>query len=147
MALNQQLRHSWCRWAGQSKHVRVLQLNLEAFDRLWSEFFPEEEPSLLQKASLRAAFKMCQEMTQPASTNNQATPASASSDPMANPGTWAESFPPKLDATVIDQMKTKFLASYPSELVNHDTMPSTRLLSLVHHQLGKKTMGLDPMEI
>ena len=119
-------------------------VNLEAFDRLWSEFFPEEEPSLLQKASLRAAFKMCQEMTQPASTNNQATPASASSDPMANPGTWAESFPPKLDATVIDQMKTKFLASYPSELVNHDTMPSTRLLSLVHHQLLKKQWAWIP---
>ncbi|CAL1162910.1 unnamed protein product [Cladocopium goreaui] len=119
-------------------------VNLEAFDRLWPEFFPEEEPSLLQKASLRAAFKMCQEMTQPALTNNQAAPASAVSDPMANPGTWAESFPPKLDAAVIDQMKTKFLASYPSELVNHDTMPSTRLLSLVHHQLGKKQWAWIP---
>ena len=87
---------------------------------------------------------MCQEMMQPASPSNPATTASASSDPLANPGTWAESFPPKLDATVIDQMKTKFLASYPSELVNHDTMPSTRLLSLVHHQLGKKQWAWIP---
>ena len=119
-------------------------VNLEAFDRLWSDFFPDEEPSLLQKASLRAAFKMCQELMQPASPSPSVPTASASSDPLANSGTWAESFPPKLDATVIDQMKTKFLASYPSELVNHDTMPSTRLLSLVHHQLGKKQWAWIP---
>ena len=35
-------------------------------------------------------------------------------------------------------MKAKFLANYPSELLNQDTTPSTRLLSLVHHQLSKK---------
>ena len=34
-------------------------------------------------------------------------------------------------------MKAQFLKNYPSELLNGDTTPSTRLLSLVHHQLAK----------
>lgn len=34
-------------------------------------------------------------------------------------------------------MKTQFLKNYPSELLNADTTPSTRLLSLVHHQVQK----------
>ena len=63
---------------------------------------------------------------------------------MTSQNSWAESFPPKLDSSVIDQLKAKFLASYPSELVNHDTMPSTRLLSLVHHQLLKKQWAWIP---
>ena len=48
------------------------------------------------------------------------------------------------DTAVIEQMESKFLASYPSELVNHDTMPSTRLLSLTHHQLAKKQWSWIP---
>ena len=119
-------------------------VTLEEFDKLWADFFPDEEPSVLQKASLRAAFKMCQSMTQLQSAGNPATANPLSSDTQATSGTWAESFPPKLDAAVIDQMKTKFLANYPSELVTHDTMPSTRLLSLVHHQLGKKNWSWIP---
>ena len=35
-------------------------------------------------------------------------------------------------------MKTQFLKNYPSELLTADTTPSTRLLSLVHHQLSKR---------
>ena len=35
-------------------------------------------------------------------------------------------------------MKEKFISCYPGEIVNHDTMPSTRLLSLVYHQSQRK---------
>ena len=118
-------------------------LDLEAFDRLWPEFF-SEEPTLLQKASLRAAVRMCHDLTQPATAVQAPVGGTTSSDASASTGTWAESFPPKLDTAVIEQMKSKFLASYPSELVNHDTMPSTRLLSLTHHQLAKKQWSWIP---
>ncbi|CAL1151367.1 unnamed protein product [Cladocopium goreaui] len=118
-------------------------LDLEAFDKLWPEFF-SEEPTLLQKASLRAAFRMCHDLTQPAPANQTPVGGTGASDASASAGTWAESFPPKLDTAVIEQMKSKFLASYPSELINHDTMPSTRLLSLTHHQLTKKQWSWIP---
>ncbi|CAL1140530.1 unnamed protein product [Cladocopium goreaui] len=118
-------------------------LDLEAFDKLWPEFF-SDEPTLLQKASLRAAFRMCHDLTQPAPANQTPVGGTATSDASASASTWAESFPPKLDTAVIEQMKAKFLASYPSELLNHDTMPSTRLLSLTHHQLSKKQWSWIP---
>ena len=87
-------------------------LDLEAFDKLWPEFF-SEEPTLLQKASLRAAFRMCHDLTQPAPANQTPIGGTATSDASASASTWAESFPPKLDTAVIEQMKAKFLASYP----------------------------------
>ena len=118
-------------------------LDMESFDKLWMELLPDEDLSLLQKASLRAAFKMCQDLT--LTTGAPSAPAAApASEATTGSGTWAESFPPKLDSAVIDQMKSKFLSSYPSELVNHETMPSTRLLSLVYHQLQKKQWSWIP---
>jgi len=119
-------------------------LDMQELDKLWPEIFPEEELGLLQKASLRAAFKMCQEITQPSVAMPAPASAPSASDALSSAGTWAESFPPKLDAALIEQMKSKFLTSYPSELVNHDTMPSTRLLSLIHHQLAKKQWAWVP---
>ena len=87
---------------------------------------------------------MCHDLTQPAPANQTPVGGTGASDASASAGTWAESFPPKLDTAVIEQMKSKFLASYPSELINHDTMPSTRLLSLTHHQLTKKQWSWIP---
>ena len=128
-------------WTAQS--FACVALDMESFDKLWMELLPEEELSLLQKASLRAAFKMCQDLT--LTTGAPSAPAVASaSDAMPSSGTWAESFPPKLDSAVIDQMKAKFHSSYTSELVKHETMPSTRLLSLVYHQLQKKQWSWIP---
>ncbi|CAL1132800.1 unnamed protein product [Cladocopium goreaui] len=129
-------------WTTQS--FACAALDLESFDRLWQDLFADTELSLLQKASVRAAFKMCQSALQSVAAPSAPSSASASGDPMTSQNSWAESFPPKLDSSVIDQLKAKFLASYPSELVNHDTMPSTRLLSLVHHQLLKKQWAWIP---
>lgn len=118
-------------------------LDLDGFDKLWPEFF-SEEPTLLQKASLRTAFRMCHGLTQPSPTPQAPNGGSVPSEATSASGTWAESFPPKLDTVMIEQLKSKFLASYPSELVNHDTMPSTRLLSLTHHQLVQKQWSWIP---
>ena len=123
-------------------------LDLESFDQLWLDFFPDEEPTLIQKACLRAAYKMCQELTNPVGATRLLLVLQHQFESMSSTSTWAESFPLKVDSAVIDQLKSKFLANYPSELVNHDTMPSTRLLSLAHHQLLKKQHTvLDSMEV
>jgi len=47
--------------------------------------------------------------------------------------------PPKLESGVLLAMKQKFISNYPSELIHADVFPSTRLVSLVHDQLTKKT--------
>ena len=67
-------------------------LDLEAFDKLWPEFF-NEEPTLLQKASLRAAFRMCHDLTHPAPATQSPVGGASASDASASAGTWAESFP------------------------------------------------------
>ena len=57
---------------------------------------------------------------------------------MEQSGSWLETFAPKLEAQTIKNLKSQFTTNYPSELLTVDTMPSTRLLSLVHHQLSKR---------
>ena len=109
----------------------------EALDSIWGELVPHDELTLLQKSALRAAFKRCRQALEPAASSGPNTTAPIPLEGMP-PSSWSESFAPKLDQAKISQLKEKFTACYPSELVNHDTMPSTRLLSLVYHQLQKK---------
>ena len=105
------------------------------FDSILPELLPNENLSLLQKARLRAAFVRCQSNPksddQPASA--QAVPKESSTG-----SSWTESFAPKLTNESIHDLKSKFLKNYPSELLTQETTPSTRLLSLVHHQLSKQ---------
>ena len=108
--------------------------DIHEFDTVLTELLPGNSLSLLQKAQLRAAFKKCQQVSNPA-------PASSSGEVPKEPSTpnsWSESFAPKLDNQAIHDMKAQFLKNYPSELLTADTTPSTRLLSLVHHQLTKR---------
>ena len=90
---------------------------------------------LLQQAALRAAFKQ-------AAFGNSSSSSPSSGPKLPDSGTaessWADTFAPKLDPQTIKDLKSKFLRHYPSELLNSEAMPSTRLLSLVHHQLVKK---------
>ena len=108
-----------------------------SMDEIWSELVPDFDLPLLQKSALRAAFKRCKQKIDP---SGSATPteAMASTDSAPATASWSESFAPKLDQAKINAMKEKFISCYPSEIVNHDTMPSTRLLSLVYHQLQRK---------
>lgn len=108
-----------------------------ALDPLWDELVPDQDLPLLQKAALRAAYKRCRQTSPSTAPASSAAGSPAASD-LANASSWSESFAPKLDQAKINQLKEKFISCYPSELVNHETMPSTRLLSLVYHQLQKK---------
>lgn len=117
-------------WTRESFAVSAL--DLTQFDQVLPEL-GGESLTLLQKACLRNAFKACQPPEPSAPAPEPSAPSSASPS-----GSWSEAFPPKLEPSVIQTMKAKYLAAYPSELLNNDTMPSTRLLSLVHSQLQKK---------
>ena len=109
--------------------------------------FKEELPEILgsthpittpiQRSALMLAWQRCrQSMDQPkeflaapqASVTEQATPASS----------WSETFPPKLTADVVLSLKQKFKQHYPAEILLPETMPSLRLLSLMHHQKSKQ---------
>ena len=50
---------------------------------------------------------------------------------------WSETFPPKLTGEVVAALKQKFKQNYPAEILLPETMPSLRLLSLMHHQKTK----------
>lgn len=110
--------------------------DVQGFDLALPELFPNDTLSLLQKSQIKAAFRRCQQLgasSSPAAPSTDASKASAGSS-----SSWSESFAPKLDAAVIHTLKTQFLKNYPSELLNAETTPSTRLLSLVHHQVSKQ---------
>ena len=65
--------------------------------------------------------------SQPATSTESTTPASS----------WSETFPPKLTGEVVSALKQKFKQNYPAEILLPETMPSLRLLSLMHHQKTK----------
>ena len=108
-----------------------------------SEFKPDsltaEEISPLQQACLRVAWQSCQGPSSP-------SPAASSQSLAAAPssGSWHESFAPKLTDEVIIRMKSEFKKFYPSEILVPETTPGTRMLSLIHHQLQKKTWAWIP---
>ena len=61
--------------------------------------------------------------------------ASAASALASQPNTWAEHLPPRLTPESVQQMQDTFRVNYPGELLDQDSMPSIRLLSLVHFSL------------
>lgn len=119
-------------------------VDLDRFDEIIPEL-STSPLSALQKANLRAAFKECQRMSipEPASPSApQPTPAPSSAS-----GSWTETFAPKLEPAIIQSLKSKFLSSYPSELLTPDLMPSTRLLSLTYNQIHKKAWVWIPWKL
>ena len=63
----------------------------------------------------------------------------------ATPSTsWTETFAPKLDAATISALKSAFELSYPSESLEPEFMPSTRLLSHVHKMVASKDLAFVP---
>ena len=110
--------------------------SLDKFDEVLPELCASfGDPTLIQKANLRAAFRMAQAKDPiPKDPGPSGGQASGSQDGSS----WNEAFAPKLESQVIQKLRSTFLANYPSELLNPDVMPSTRLLSLVYDQLQKK---------
>ena len=60
----------------------------------------------------------------------------------ASDSAWHDTFAPKLDPSIIKQLKKQleqdFLKNYPSEILTPETMPSSRLLSLVHKHVKNR---------
>ena len=54
---------------------------------------------------------------------------------LASPASWVENLPPKLSPEAAQELIDDFKTNYPGELLDEDTMPSIRLLSLVQHSL------------
>ncbi len=103
---------------------------MDAFDPLLFN----SEASALQQARLRVCWREANmALNSPASSNQSAAPLTTPE------GSWHETFAPKLNPELIKRMKDDFKRFYPSEILNQDTMPSVRLLSLIHDQLSKKS--------
>ena len=58
--------------------------------------------------------------------------------PQASPASWVENLPPKLSQEAAQELVADFKTNYPGELLDEDTMPSIRLLSLSQ---GRKSAG------
>ena len=88
--------------------------------------------SARSRASIRLLWQRCKGAldTEPAKSS---TPESA-----AEPSGWSESFPPKLKAETIKQLRQAFESHYLSELLDNDNLPGPRLLALVYSQVQKK---------
>lgn len=107
--------------------------DVSEFENIWEELFSEGIP-LIQKASVRAAWKQVQT---PAIPSVNASSASSPPAAVSVEGSWSESFPPKIQASKVSQLKKQFLEDYPSEVLSAETMPSSRLLSLAFQQQAK----------
>ena len=88
----------------------------------------------LRKA-LRFAHDLCQQPTEPAPHVQQPPSLPAAILPQASPASWVENLPPKLSPEAAQELIDDFKTNYPGELLDEDTMPSIRLLSLVQHSL------------
>ena len=112
-------------------------LDMQDFDKSIDEMMAGRQAlTLLERSQLRAAFKACATHASK-ETKAPSGDAPSSANQAASTSSWSESFAPKLDNQVIQQLKQQFLKNYPSEILDGATMPSTRLLSLVYHQIQK----------
>ena len=91
---------------------------------------PEHSPAA---ARLRRAFERCKAITQifDGTASSSASPP-VSAPPSVMPNVWAEHAPPRLDAESVFKMVQDFHSTYNGEHIDADSVPSIRLLSLVH---------------
>ena len=92
----------------------------------------------LPASRLRKALKLCHDLSmQPQQAPaSQVTPTPVRSlDHSMHTHEWAENLPPKLTTETVDSLVSTFKQNYPGELLDQDSMPSIRLLSLVHEGL------------
>ena len=87
------------------------------------------------RKALRFAHDLCQQPTEPTQQISQPPSLPAAILPQASPASWVENLPPKLSQEAAQELIDDFKTNYPGELLDEDTMPSIRLLSLVQHSL------------
>ena len=112
----------------------------EGFESVWDELLPTRSLDLLQKSGIRALWAKLREVP----VTSSAASGSKTTEAVTSENSWSEVFPPKLSSSVIASLKQSFLSSYPSEVLTNETCPSTRLLSLVYHQVQKKDIKWVP---
>ena len=91
----------------------------------------------LQRSALMLAWHRCRQCMDQPKEPPPAGPPSVT-EPATPASSWSETCPPKLTSDVVLAMKQKFKQHYPTEILLPETMPSLRLLSLMHHQKSKK---------
>ena len=104
-----------------------------------------EEISQLERAALKVMWTQCKQVFKPSQASSSSphpaaeSPAVTSANAAASnsEGSWNEAFPPKLSQSVVLEMKKKFQKNYPSEILSSDSLPSNRLLALVHQTVSK----------
>ncbi|CAE7238129.1 unnamed protein product, partial [Symbiodinium sp. KB8] len=87
------------------------------------------------RKALRFAHDLCQQPIEPSQSIPQPPSLQAAILPQASPASWVENLPPKLSQEAAQELIDDFKTNYPGELLDEDTMPSIRLLSLVQHSL------------
>lgn len=89
---------------------RMAAVDLHSFEDVLGEWSNAHSLSVFQKACLRNAFQSLQPQS---SASVSPGPVSAST-PASVSGSWTESFPPKLEQSMIQSMKQKIMVNYPS---------------------------------
>ena len=94
------------------------------------------EDEFVVRAKIRRLWQHCSAPEVPA--ENPAVNATQPLSTTSSTSTWAETFPPKLDAAVVRSFRDRFEKSYPSEILDSESMPSSRLLALAHRYVKNK---------
>ncbi len=95
-----------------------------------------EDISRLERAALKVVWAQCKQIFN--ASQAPSTSSAPTTLPSSHPeGGWNEAFPPKLSQSVVLEMKKKFQKHYPSEILSSDSLPSNRLLALVHQTVSK----------
>ena len=113
--------------------IADLQPFIASASAFWTANQIDDPESSVAAARLRKALAECHRLC--ASAQPAGEPSSASTAPAMQQNqfsSWAEHLPPKLTT---ERVTSAFKANYPGELLDADTAPSIRLLSLVHEGL------------
>ena len=97
---------------------------------LWDTLQISDPEHCTPVARLRRALDKCKAVTK--AWDSASSAASGTSAQAAATNVWAEHAPPRLDEAAVQRMAEVFLNRYSGEHLDPDSMPSIRLLSIVH---------------
>ena len=95
------------------------------------------------KAAWAQALKTCASQGQPPALAS----TGASSSEAATISSWSDAFPAKLSATFTKEIRLRFESSYPGELLDDSSVPSSRLLALAHRYKTDCTYKFIPWKL
>ena len=113
---------------------RLPQDTLQALQIPDSATLTASQPAARLRMTLRRAHHACLELADQPPTKTGGL-ISKQTPPNPQEYTWMEHVPPKLTQERIDELTKRFAEHCPGEILTSDSMPSIRLLSLVHEGL------------